>query len=1042
MLKSNLTLAASSRLKISTSAVALAAVLAAAGAAFAQDTGTMETVTVTGFRESLVKALDLKRTALDSSDSIMAEDIAKFPDLNLSESLQRIPGVNLARDAGEGREISVRGLDPTFTRVRINGMEALATTGSEDASGGTNRGRGFDFNVFASDLFSQLTVHKSSSANLEEGSLGATVDLHTGHPFDRSGFVFTTSAQYGYQDLAGSSNPRVVALVSDTFLGGRVGVLLSGAYAIQNTLENGISTVRWQNDNTWQTANHSAPYVAGCVTNNPGASSQCATSQRFKSVKVTSPLPGTNQSQVAGAVQTVGAVANGANYSASTLPNNYDAVNEAFHPRFPRYDSVTNHEKRLGLTGSLQWQPDDDTLFTVDALFADFAVQRQEYYLEAESFSNNYVTSTLGTGLQPTLGIGNIAVLDYAIDPVKNNMTYAKATGVGLRSEHRLDHLDTRFEQVSLDMTHTFTEQLKVHGLVGWSESHHRNPVQTTLTFDYNCTAADAGGSTANCAGGVAGGAGSATTPYSYDYRVGDLPALSYGNVDVTSPTGWFLSQIRERAAYNNNSYRTIQADGTYNFNKTFTIEAGGDFRAYGYSTADLRRSNGGTGNLDSSIPTSIETAALSGYTQLVSLKGLDVPSGTPTTWMVPDLNKASQLFGIWDTTAFTTTGTGACASGCGAFHLGPEPSLSNNGSVKETDYAGWLQVDWDTMFYGVPFRGNIGARYVLTQTEAVGYSYDPIAKAVVSADVKQTYHDWLPSLNAVFEPADDFLIRINAGYAMARPSLTNMLPGGTATKSGSNLTATVRNPYLKPFRSKNVDLGFEWYYHKGALLGISMFYKHIDSLVQTLNDNIVFHGNPFGLPDSLAVAACGTSYGAACNENMVWTFQHAVNTVGSPLYGTEIDWQQPFDFLPGPFDNFGFLGNVTFVQAQQTYYNSNGTVFIKADLNGLSRTSYNATLYYDDTVFQARVTAAFRSKYIVSGGVNPGNLNDVQINGSTLNVDASSSYKIDENFMITFDALNITNQAQVGYVDTLGKRPYYWHQTGSEYFVGLRYTY
>jgi len=144
----------------------------------------VEDVVVNGFKASLERALDKKRDALDSSDSILAEDIAKFPDLNLSESIQRIPGVALARDEGEGREIQVRGLNSTFTRVRIDGMEAMSTVGGEDSQGGTNRGRAFDFNVFASDLFSGITVHKSASADLEEGSLGATVDLTTAHPFD------------------------------------------------------------------------------------------------------------------------------------------------------------------------------------------------------------------------------------------------------------------------------------------------------------------------------------------------------------------------------------------------------------------------------------------------------------------------------------------------------------------------------------------------------------------------------------------------------------------------------------------------------------------------------------------------------------------------------------------------------------------------------------------------------------------------------------------------------------------------------------------
>ena len=95
-------------------------------------------------------------TTASAVDTILAEDIADFPDLNLAESLQRIPGVSIARDAGEGRQITVRGLGPQFTRVRINGMEALSTAGGTDATGGTNRSRSFDFNVFASELFNKL----------------------------------------------------------------------------------------------------------------------------------------------------------------------------------------------------------------------------------------------------------------------------------------------------------------------------------------------------------------------------------------------------------------------------------------------------------------------------------------------------------------------------------------------------------------------------------------------------------------------------------------------------------------------------------------------------------------------------------------------------------------------------------------------------------------------------------------------------------------------------------------------------------------------
>ncbi|HWY66121.1 MAG TPA: TonB-dependent receptor, partial [Rhizomicrobium sp.] len=953
-----------------------------------------------------------------------------------------------------------------FTRVRINGMEALATTGSEDVNGGANRGRAFDFNVFASELFSQLTVHKTASAEVEEGSLGATVDLHTAHPFDKPGFNFVTSAQAGYNDLSGGFNPRFAGLISDTFLGGRLGVLFSAAYQIQNGNEVGASSVRWQNDNTAQSLTHASPLIAGCVTNVPGATSQCATGQRFAYVAFNPPsaLAGSAATQAFTAAsatapnrQTVGAVANGANFNSATLPNNYDVVNEAFHPRFPRYDDITNHEKRLGLTGSVQWQPDDQTLFTLDAMFADFAVIRNEAYLEAESFSNNNVSNNPGL-IAPILGIGSIGVLNYAIDPATNNLNYVQATNVGLRSEHRLDHLDTRFTEVTLDASHEFSDAFKVHALFGYSQSNHNNPIQTTLTMDYDCTAAtSATGAVSGCPGGQGGGAGTLTNPYSFDYRGGlsQLPALNYGNVDVTSTNGWFLSQIRERENFIHNSYRTIQADFAWKAMDWLDIKGGVDYKNYGYSARITARTNGTTASQDNIIPTAMASnSVLAANTQMVNLHGISVGPGTPTVWAVPNIDSFNNQFHIFDQSVFPIQTSGATsvapcnvAPGCPAFLQGPGQFLSQNGVVDEDDIGLWAQADWSAQFYGVPFRGNIGLRYIETNQSSIGFSFDPSTKSIVTATISRTYHDVLPSMNMVLEPTDNFLIRFGAAYVMARPDLPNLLPGGaTATVTGSNFNVTENNPNLNPFRAKTADISFEWYYHKGALFSLAFFYKHLDTLIQTLRQNIPFTNNTDGVPVSLVQPACGNSYVAppasGCNEAAIWSFTKPVNSKGAPLYGTEISWQQPFDFLPDPFSNFGFTGNVTFVQATQTYFNPDGSVLLKTDLTGLSHTSYSATLYYDDSVLEVRGTASFRSKYIPQGGVNPGNLNDFLVNGSTLNIDASASYKIDDNFTVTFDGINLTNQASFQYADSVGQRLYYNHFTGSNYFVGLRYTY
>lgn len=222
-----------------------------AGMAVAQEAGQaeagMEEVVVTGFRQSLNAALEDKREAVGAVDSIVAEDIADFPDLNLAESIQRVPGVSIARDAGEGRQISVRGLGPQFTRVRINGMEAMSANGGTDAAGGTNRDRSFDFNTFASELFNSITIRKTSAAETEEGSLGATVDLRAARPFDYDEFTVVTSVQGSYNDISEDVDPRGAFLISNTFADGKFGALLSVAYTKRQLLDEGSSTVRWQN---------------------------------------------------------------------------------------------------------------------------------------------------------------------------------------------------------------------------------------------------------------------------------------------------------------------------------------------------------------------------------------------------------------------------------------------------------------------------------------------------------------------------------------------------------------------------------------------------------------------------------------------------------------------------------------------------------------------------------------------------------------------------------------------------------------------------
>ncbi len=314
--------------------------LALATAAQAQDVPQEEDeqeIVVTGFRASLGAALEVKRDSTSSVDAIVAEDIAKFPDQNLAESLQRIPGISIQRDGGEGRAITVRGLGSQFTRVRVNGLETI-TTSHDGAS--SNRDRSFDFNVFASELFSSIVVHKTAEASLDEGSLGAVVDLNTGNPLaGKDGFTFVASAQGSYNDLSKNVGPRVAGLLSWKSPNGTFGVSVSAAYQKSETLELGNNTVRWA-----QARFDSVGGVACWTTPNSGGT-----------------------------------------YIPSAACN---AVSLAFHPRIPRYGEVSHDRERLGITGSVQWSPTDATKISIDGLYSNFKADRREKWGEVLLRSN------------------------------------------------------------------------------------------------------------------------------------------------------------------------------------------------------------------------------------------------------------------------------------------------------------------------------------------------------------------------------------------------------------------------------------------------------------------------------------------------------------------------------------------------------------------------------------------------------------------------------------------------------------------------------
>src|SRR3954470_23427873 len=166
----------------------------------------LEEVVVTGLRGSLKASMDTKREAIGVVDAINAEDIGKFPDTNLSESLQRITGISIDRRNGEGALVTARGFGPQYNLVTLNGRQmpaADAFGGGDSITGGTGSGsRSFNFANLSAEAISAVEVYKTGRADISTGGIGATVNIKTARPFDNDGFV----ANLGVKALDDTTN--------------------------------------------------------------------------------------------------------------------------------------------------------------------------------------------------------------------------------------------------------------------------------------------------------------------------------------------------------------------------------------------------------------------------------------------------------------------------------------------------------------------------------------------------------------------------------------------------------------------------------------------------------------------------------------------------------------------------------------------------------------------------------------------------------------------------------------------------------------------
>ncbi len=1037
-----------------TTALASPAALAQQAAAPASPTE-LDAVTVTGYRQSLQKSLDEKRYSTEQVDAIYAEDIGKFPDQNLAESLQRIAGVSIDREGGEGQRISIRGLGSDFTRVRLNGLEALATAGN--GSSGVNRSRGFDFNTFASELFSQVKVNKTQSAQMDEGSLGSTVDLRGSRPFDFDGFQASASAQAGYSELARDYDPRVSALVSNTWADDRFGALLSASYSKRNVYEEGYNPVRWEHGNhrnsNQSNANNNGTYgfcsPAGYDPQTPrnplanetpagtGSQSNQDRNNGWGSYGISATHCGTGIERPAATAGNIAA---------------YETATNAWIPRYPRYIRTAHEIERLGVTGALQFKISDDTLLSFDAMYSQLDKDQREDSLGA----NLHRAGNLG-------GKTQIVVREAEVD-AQNRLVYGVFDNVDFRTESSQIQESTKFQQYSLNLDHHFNDAVKLEAQVGHSSSDYERPVFSLVSFDNS-----------NVDGIVMDMRNGGDMPdMTFPFALNDPAAwswLGYGAVPVNSngtARGSNISEVRLNPSYVSNAFDTAKLDLTFNINPTFSLRTGLAYKDYDMESEEYRHIS--YGRLAQALPAGVSIADLS---TTLSGFGKNLSGNVPGGWLVPDFGKVAELLDINCNCDTGVQGGDYRLAGVG--HFG---SSNNNFQVNEQSLAGYLQLDFNTELLDRAFRGNLGVRVVDTQISASGWapcnaasaannsanceSFFGVASATAAAGerslvrsvVNHSYQDVLPSLNLAWDVAENVVLRFGAAKTMARPTLAYLSPsvsGGPTGyfDDGRVFSINLGNPKLDPFRSTNYDLSAEWYFAEGALLSAAVFYKDIESYVQ--RTRLLSTWGDMGY--SLDLLPAGFS------ADTLFNVQSYYNTPGGPLKGYELTYQQPFTFLPGIWSKFGIQLNYTHVESSIKYMfstaaNSNASVtttFTDNDLVNLSPNSYNATLYYDDGSFSARVSTSYRDGYIgeILSRENVWDLDgnqlttaDVTGKHSVRNVDFNMSYRLSKKLSLTFEAINLLDTPDRRYVDSSLQLADRYTVTGRQYYLGARYKF
>lgn len=957
-------------------------------AANAQDL--VEEVLVQGIRASQANAISTKRDAASVVDAISAEDIGKLPDVTIADSLQRIPGIQVERTAGEGGPVQIRGLSNVATS--LNGETFLSAT-TIDSSGA-------DFGDLPSQLFSGADVYKSPLATLTTLGISGTIDLKTRRPFDlKDGWTFAGSAEVDYGSISKETDPTVSGLIgwqNDT-----LGFLVSAVTTRKtlatdyngyfDTSENG-GIGATNNNHTW-----GAPPVNADIYH---VVPQGFAAFHKEEERERDGLNASFQAQ---------------------LTDGVELVADYFYSKQDRWN------RRAGFSHNNRWQTFNDYAFATEA-----GLLGNEYtYIPDEGKETQGAPQTWNT-------INSFYAAPYRLQSFAQT-NYNQEESSNASVELNFDNGGPLTGQVRVtratatsSMRHGYIEGdlmsidqgTLVTGPGGLVPSALCGPGDTAVGDNGGCYAAyspggiedkdflikyDASGKHPVFSGFdqvVNGGQGQMTVAQymaSIDsYHVGAIS--SENNTDDDGEMNTFSTKWNY--AFDDTPFITSIDFGVRQSERKVDREEFSYFAKFPETGCSAQwKAVDQFANLsdcDMSLPQGeMVDGAFVAYTLLPPTR---IDQHNDVIWM-DDFGKVQGIPGVWVPNPRIFDNTLAYQEKV----FGPQtkfiqPGQSYGITLEEFNY--FTQINFATG----NLSGNLGVKVVETDLTIVqNLTGDGVPHSGTNYDAgdevtKRSYTDVLPSLNLAYDLTDDIKLRLGYGETM-QP--LNLLTWGGAKSVGRvfneecgcmrvNQGSLAGNPALDPTRADNLDFSAEWYVGNTSVLSATLFRINIDSFVQSGTIQL-------DEPD-----ADGVNRGP-------WPFSSPVQGTGGKVEGLELAAKVAFsDFTDGFISNFGVDVNYTLSESSQDATGINGK---ELPFVNNSKNTYNLVGWFENDIFSARLAYNFRSPRLITQGSNA-------TGGQALyqddygQLDLNVTWNVTDEVALYINGSNITEEFQQTYLE------------------------